>query len=281
MSDYDLAYATLLHALTDDRRLGRETDLRVNGRTGVRTRELRGGASLKLDLSTDILPIPGNRAYYPKVAAAETAWQLMGTKDPSFMMEHAPRLWEKFIEDGEIKAAYGWRWRNAFGRDQLIDAIVALYDDPTSRQCWVQAWDPSSDGLGRKGPKNIPCPVGFTLNLDGDRRLHTCVFIRSSDAYVGLPYDVMNYAMLTKAIARTLEAEAGTLHVTLANVHLYEPHWAMAIEDLSSPWHLPEQYLMSDKRIPDILADPGSYTLGHVHMRPNPSAPRRFPEVIE
>lgn len=281
MNNYDNAYALLLHHLMNDNELGQSVSLRTNERTGVRVRELCGGASMKLDLSDERVPIPGNRAYYPKAAAAETAWQLHGTKDPAFMMKHAPRLWEKFIEDGEIKSAYGWRWRHAFGRDQIVDAIIALSNDETSRQCWIQAWDPSSDGLGRKGPKNIPCPVGFTLNVDANKSLHTCVFIRSSDAYVGLPYDVMNYAMLTAVFARTLNLALGSLHVTLANVHLYEPHWDLAREDLETGWYAHGGWRLSSKGMPEIMADPDGYVFGHAHMRPHPLAPRRFPEVIE
>lgn len=201
----------------------------TNGRTGVKVKMLRGGHSFKLGLS-DGLPVAGNRRYWPHVAAAEVAWQFMGTRDPAFVLKHAPKLWSKFVEDGELKAAYGYRWREHFGRDQLALALEALRRDPSNRQVYLSAWDPGADGLGQPGqPKNIPCPVGFSLTRTGGF-VHCSVFIRSSDVFVGLPYDVMAYALTLDAVAASLEARPGTLHVTLAHPHLYAPH-LQATED--------------------------------------------------
>jgi thymidylate synthase len=199
----------------------------TNARTGVRIKMLQGATSFKLDLRGGRLPLPGNRRYYPRVAAAEVAWQLMGTRDPSFIVGKAPKMWEKFIEDGQLKTAYGWRWREAFGRDQLALLVDALRDDPTNRQLYVSAWDPRSDGLGGPQPKNIPCPVGFSVSRFMDD-LHMSVFVRSSDVFVGLPYDVMGYALTLDAVAATVGCRPATLHFTLAHPHLYEPHWLAA-----------------------------------------------------
>ena len=197
----------------------------TNARTGVEVRVLPGAYSFRLDLGNDRLPVPGNRAYFPHVAAAECAWQTLGTKDPEFILRHAPKLWSKFVEDGELKTAYGYRWCEHFGRDQIALAVAALRADPSNRQVWVQAWDPSSDGLGQPGqPKNIPCPVGFSLTRT-DVRLHMSVFLRSSDVFVGLPYDVMGYGLLLDMLGAELNATPGFLHFTLAHAHLYKPHF--------------------------------------------------------
>lgn len=250
----------------------------VNARTGVRVATAGGTRSLNIDLRK--LELPGNRALYPKVAAAELAWMLQGTKSPDFIMKFAPKLWGKFIEDGEIKAAYGWRWRKAFVRDQLLWAKCALRDDPSNRQCWVTAWDASSDGCGWPvQPKNIPCPVGFSLNIIG-RKLYMALFIRSSDAYVGLPYDVMVYAMLANLLATELCVDPGELHVTLANVHLYEPHWAMAHEDLGNIWK-PES--LDFPRLTEHFATGHPEVLVEAFSRYKPPAdiPRRLPELVE
>lgn len=218
----------------------------LNARTSTRIKMLQGAHSFKLDLRSGRMPLPGNRRYYPRVAAAEVAWQLMGTRDPSFIVGKAPKMWEKFIEYEEVrlggrdaddddevkqvavlKTAYGWRWREAFGRDQLALLVDALRDDPTNRQLYVSAWDPRSDGLGGPQPKNIPCPVGFSVSRFLDD-LHMSVFVRSSDVFVGLPYDVMGYALTLDAIAATVGCRPATLHFTLAHPHLYEPHWLAA-----------------------------------------------------
>jgi len=207
----------------------------TNARTKTKIKMLQGGHSFKLDLTAGALPIAGNRRYYPHIAAAETAWQLMGTKDPAFIVGKAPKLWSKFVEDGELKTAYGWRWREAFGRDQLALATDELMNNPTNRQLFISAWDPSSDGLGGEQPKNIPCPVGFTVSRFGDD-LHMSVFIRSSDVFVGLPYDVMCYALTADAIAATAGLRPSTLHITLAHPHLYEPHWDAVKACLTGDW---------------------------------------------
>lgn len=251
----------------------------LNTRTRTRVRTAYGARSFIVDLSKG-LELPGNRAYYPKVAAAEVAWMLMGTKDPAFVMKHAPKLWGKFIEDGELAAAYGHRWRQAFGRDQISWMVSALRRDPSNRQCWVQAWDPRFDGLGYPDqPKNIPCPVGFTANII-DGKLHLALFIRSSDAYVGLPYDTMAYGMLASLIGRELGIPLGTLHITLANVHLYEPHWALAEDDFEHLWR-PETLPFTGQSLSDVEFNPESFVTGWAQYKPSTELPRKLPELIE
>ncbi|TAL43458.1 MAG: hypothetical protein EPN91_06330, partial [Salinibacterium sp.] len=72
----------------------------LNERTGVRIKALPGGASFKLDLSSGTVPEPGNRRTFPGVAAAELAWQVLGTRDATFIMQHAPKVWGKFLDVG-------------------------------------------------------------------------------------------------------------------------------------------------------------------------------------
>jgi thymidylate synthase len=223
---FNQSYSTLLTRL-----MSPEAVEEKNARTDVAIRALPGGESFKLHMNST-LPMATNRAYYPHVAAAETAWQFMGTKDPEFILRHAPKLWSKFVEDGELKTAYGYRWSKAFGRDQLQMAIDQLKINPTNRQLVVMAWDASCDGLGQPDqPKNIPCPIGFTLSaLAG--ALHMSVFIRSSDVFVGLPYDVMCYALTLDAIASEVGLVPGTIHFSLAHAHIYKPHWLVAKANL-------------------------------------------------
>jgi thymidylate synthase len=223
----------------------------INARTKAKIKMIQGGYSFKLDLTNGRLPVAGNRRYYPHVAAAETAWQFMGTQDPTFIVGKAPKLWSKFVEtevyeddrgNGPrqftrevLKTAYGYRWRKAFGRDQIALACHELINHPTNRQLFISAWDPSSDGLGGDQPKNIPCPVGFTVSRFQDD-LHMSVFIRSSDVFVGLPYDVMCYALTMDAIAATAGIRPASLHVTLAHPHLYEAHWSATEACLTGNW---------------------------------------------
>lgn len=209
-----------------------------NSRTKARIHVIPGGCSFKIDLDSGTLPVAGNRRYWPHIAAAETAWQFLGTTCPDFILEHAPKLWEKFVEDGELKAAYGYRWRENFGRDQIELALEALAADPTNRQIYISSWDPATDGLGQPNqPKNIPCPVGFTVNVV-DNQVHMSVFIRSSDIFVGLPYDVMSYALTLDAIASSLNKAPGSLHITMAHAHLYQVHY----DDLTKNLDLEDKF---------------------------------------
>ena len=230
----------------------------VNTRTGVKIKMLEGGYSFKLDISSGKLPVAGNRRYFPRVAAAEVAWQFMGTQDPAFILAKAPKIWQDFVEDGKLETAYGYRWRRHFGRDQIAEAISELKGNPTNRQLYIYAWDPHSDGLGSPTqPKNIPCPVGFSLTRS-ENQLHCSVFLRSSDVFVGLPYDVMSYALTVDAIASTCGLAPGTLHFTLAHAHIYEPHWDDTVHSLNST-----EWLSVEPNLP-------GYTVGMIERGPEP-----------
>lgn len=192
-----------------------------------------------------LIPVLGNRRYSLKVASAEAAWQAMGTRDASFIMQHAPKLWKKFLvasTGGEIiEAAYGWRWQSYFGTNQIEVALRRLSEDPTCRQVWVSAWDPMTDmenSLREPPMLNIPCPVGFGLNIIANK-LNMTVMIRSSDMLVGLPYDMLCYMLTLDMLKCELvkyglaELRLGTIHFTMAHAHYYEAQREVAMHMLS------------------------------------------------
>lgn len=227
-----------------------EGRVETNERTGVKVRVGRGGTSFRVDLSDGVLPTIGFRKTFPRSAAAEVAWYLQGLREVDFIRQYAP-LWDKFVEpievDGAIlegvAAAYGYRWRHHFKRDQIGEAIEALRRDPSDRRVFISAWDPAVDGLGTVGQRNVPCPTNFTLSVH-NRELHSSLFLRSSDIFVGLPYDVMGHALLMDAIAQELGGlSLGVMHVTLAHAHLYEPHWQMTEEAFREAPVVPQLYL--------------------------------------
>lgn len=226
---FHLAYGKLLRELLES------NITEKNKRTGTLIKTLPGAVSFKLDLRSGKLPTCGHRRLHPKTAAAEVAWYLKGERDVTWLAKHCP-IWNKFVEaDGvTIKAAYGYRWREHFLRDQIGLAIKALYEDASNRRVYIGAWDPGIDGMDAMGQKNVPCPVGFTLSLVGDE-LHSSLMLRSSDVFVGLPYDVMGHVILMQVIVDSINARAdsavcklGSAHFTLAHPHLYEAHWEMA-----------------------------------------------------
>lgn len=210
----------------------------VNQRTGVEISMLRGGYCFKLDLADGRLPVQGLRKTYPKTAAAELAWFLQGDKSVRWLERHT-KIWSKFVEDDghTVLASYGYRWRRHFGRDQILGAVSALSANPTDRRVFVSAWDPAGDGLGEQNQRNVPCPVGFTFSVTGGE-MHSSLVIRSSDVFVGLPYDVMGHAMLMQVVAASVSqtlgrcVRPGTMTVTLAHPHLYACHYEFAREAL-------------------------------------------------
>jgi thymidylate synthase len=222
-----LSYCTLLREL-----LYHGVD-EFNERTGTRIKVLPTPVSLLIDVRNGKMPVPGNRKMHVKTAAVEAAWFLRGDQDTEFLRKHGCKIWDQFLEDDgvTIKRAYGFRWRRFFGRDQIRMAIDALRKNPSDRRVWISAWDPASDGLGEMGQKNVPCPVGFTLAIVAGR-LNLTLFKRSTDVFVGLPYDVMGLFLVQSLIARELGVETGWFHVTMAHPHLYEAHWEMAKESL-------------------------------------------------
>lgn len=228
--DFQAVYRALLWRL-----LSGHAFEEVNERTGAVIFASPVPVHFNLDLRGGRLPLCGIRKTFPRTAAAEVAWFLLGSKDVSFIREYAP-IWDKFVEeDGTtVAGAYGHRWREHFGRDQVAKAVEALRDNPTDRRVVVMAWDPGGDGLGVPS-KNVPCPLGFTLSIV-DGRLNSALFIRSSDVFVGLPYDVMGHALLMAAIAASIGGlkGLGTMSVTLAHPHLYGVHEQMALEALKS-----------------------------------------------
>lgn len=235
-----------------------EGGLSHNARTGHAVYIAEAPQVLTFDLRERCYPLLNNRRHFPHIAAAELAWQLMGTRDPAFIVEQAPKLWSKFVRNGELETAYGWRWRHRFGRDQLALAIDTLKREPSNRQLYISSWDPHSDGLGQPGqPPNIPCPVGFSVTQVRGL-LNMSVFIRSSDVFVGLPYDLLNYAMLLDAIANSTGFEPAHLQILLANAHIYHVHSDMARTN-HAPEHFVSRMPLVSWTIEDIEAEPHGY----------------------
>lgn len=232
-----------------------------NARTGTTIKVVPGGLAFKLDLNDGILPTCGLRLTRPYISAAEVAWCILGHDHINWLRKHTT-VWDEFAAlplDGhrKLKEAYGNRWRHTFGRDQLQLAIQTLHNDPTDRRVWISSWDPSCDGLGATGQKTVPCPVGFTLSILNNR-LQSSLMIRSSDLYMGLPYDVMRHALLMQVIAQTLQVALGFMQVTLAHPHLYEKQWDIARQmtlldhyAVAPPMPMPSWSIQAVENIPD------------------------------
>ncbi len=210
------------------------TETTVNERTGAEIHFIPEGFTMNFPIE-HILPTISVRRTFPRTAAVENMWVLTGSPSLTRLHQHGIHIWDNFVdEDGDVSTAYGWRYRNYFHRDQLKMAIEHLSEQPTSRQVWISAWDPGRDGLGDDPSPNFPCPVGFNVHRSKEG-LHSTLVMRSSDVFMGLPYDVMGHAYLLAAIAASIDPELDvvSMQVVLAHPHLYSCHIDMAREALA------------------------------------------------
>lgn len=188
------------------------------------------GMHFSIDIEKDGFPILTLRKIPIKAPVAEQAWFIMGSRKPEDFLRDYTKIWDAFTNPGDVvTVAYGYRWRKHFGRDQLALLIDLLRNEPGSRHGVVIAWDPSQDGLSLQKKMNVPCPYSFTVNIIGGR-LHLHNIVRSNDAILGVPFDVMGFALLQCILAQELGVKPGIYSHSISNAHIYDTHYEAAKE---------------------------------------------------
>ncbi len=222
MTTFDRVYLDALG------RIYHEGETVQNERTGFSTRAIPG-VTYELQPASGF-PLLTVRKMFPKFFCAETVWFIAGHKHAGFLQQFT-KGWDSFLEaDGTVETAYGYRWRHHFGRDQLIELVEHLREEPTSRQGVVIMWDPSDDGLRAPKKKNVPCPFTWTVNIIGGK-LNLHVVIRSNDMVLGNPNDTADFALLQAMLAQELAVAVGKLTVSISHAHIYENQFE-AVEDI-------------------------------------------------
>ncbi len=189
------------------------------------------GVTLRVDVG-ESFPVLTLRKIPLKLFIAEQVWFLTGQNDPTWLRQFT-KIWDDFLEDdGTVKAAYGYRWRHHFGRDQLEQLVDHLSENSASRHGVIVTWDPANDGLGVDTKKNLPCPYTFTVNIAGGK-LHLHNMIRSNDMVLGCPHDVAGFALLQCILAERLGVEPGIYTHSISNAHIYDNHDDAAREIVS------------------------------------------------
>lgn len=201
----------------------------VNGRTKHETAAIPG-MHFSIDIEKQGFPLLTLRKIPVKLFVAEQVWFVMGSRKPADFLRDYTRIWDDFTNPGDVvTVAYGYRWRNHFGRDQLGQLVSHLDNDPSSRHGVIVTWDPGADGLGGVSKKNVPCPYTFTVNIIGDRlNLHNMV--RSNDMILGFPHDVAGFALLQCILAQKLGVKTGIYSHSISNAHVYDTHYETAKE---------------------------------------------------
>ena len=223
MTTYDTIYQNLLTKIMQ------EGIREMNTRTGHETAAIPG-MHFSIDLEKDGFPLLSLRKIPVKLFVAEQVWFIMGSRKPADFLREFTHIWDAFTNPGDVlTAAYGYRWRGHFGRDQLGLLVELLQKDPSSRHGVVVTWDPTSDGLGGVGKKNVPCPYTFTVNIIGGR-LHLHNIVRSNDMILGFPHDVAGFALLQSFLAQKLGVRPGIYSHSISNAHVYDIHYEAANE---------------------------------------------------
>ncbi len=231
MTNFDLKYQLIIKDIMEN---GIEE---YHDRTGKKVRALPG-VQFQIDIERDGFPILTLRKNPFKSAIAEVIWFISGEKDPAFLRKFT-KMWDLFLEeDGTIAAAYGYRWKHHFGRDQLGKLVELLEKEPTSRHGVVVTWDPRDDGYGGTPKKNVPCPYTFTVNIIGGR-LHLHNIIRSNDMILGCPFDTFGFSLLLCILAQKLNVKPGIYTHSISNAHIYENHYTGAEEIIKRTNHHP------------------------------------------
>lgn len=221
MTQFDSQYQKAIHEIMNT---GSEE---YNERTEHKTKIIPG-ITFHLD---DGFPLLTLRKIPIKIFVAEQIWFLTGSNRPDEFLNDFTKIWDDFTEeDGTVSAAYGYRWRKHFGRDQIANLIQHLKEQPGSRHAVVITWDPSDDGLGcGTKKKNVPCPYTFTVNIIANK-LHLHSIVRSNDMILGCPHDVAGFALLQYILAAKLGVKPGRLTHSISNAHVYDIHYKVAWE---------------------------------------------------
>ena len=253
----------------------------LNERTGHKTKILPG-VTFHLDAGFPLLTL---RKIPIKLFIAEQIWFIMGSKNPDDFVNKFTPIWKDFTEeDGTIPAAYGYRWRKHFGRDQLGSLLNLLEKEQGSRHGVVVTWDPADDGLGvGTQKKNVPCPFVWTVNVVGNK-LHLHNIVRSNDMMLGCPHDVAGFALLQAILAGKLGLKIGTLTHSISNAHIYDTHYDQAWKLIDRESKHPEVFFEAQKDYFE-RAEAGDETLvdeifGKLNSGYNPMGPIKGMKIV-
>ncbi len=221
MTEFDRKYSDCLRQILEH---GIEE---VNERTGHKVKAIPG---MHFQVENGF-PLLSLRKISPRVFAAEQVWFMMGSRKPVEFIDQYTKIWNDFTNiNGVVNSAYGFRWRQFFGRDQIGLLVKLLEKEPSSRHGVVIAWDAASDGLNPDlKKKNVPCPISFTVNIIGNK-LHFHTIFRSNDMVVGCPFDVAGFALLQRILAARLGVGVGVYSHSISNAHIYDVHYEAAAE---------------------------------------------------
>lgn len=216
-------------------------------RTGVGTYS-KFGQMIRYNIS-DGFPLITTKKVYLKGIIAELLWFLKGDTNIKFLHDHKCHIWDEWAdENGDLGPIYGKQWTdwNGEGINQIQNAIDILQENPSSRRILVSAWNPSQlDEMAL-----YPCHVLFQFYVRDDNYLDCCLYQRSADMFLGVPFNLASYSLLTMMMAQQVGLKPGEFVWVGGDCHIYTNHIKQAQELLSrKPYPLPEMHIRKAKDI--------------------------------
>lgn len=207
---------------------------RKNDRTGTGTLSVFG-YQMRFDLAAGF-PLVTTKKVHFKSIVHELLWFLEGRTNTRYLNRHGVTIWDEWADaNGDLGPIYGKQWRDWQGHDQIQTVLDTLERDPDSRRMLVSSWNVAE--LGNMALS--PCHALFQFYV-GDGRLSCQLYQRSADVFLGVPFNIASYAMLTMMIAQQSRLGLGDFIWTGGDVHLYLNHLDQAREQLTrTPYPLP------------------------------------------
>ncbi|MAG57393.1 MAG: thymidylate synthase [Planctomycetes bacterium] len=236
-------------------------------RTGTGTRSVFGW-QMRFDLQDGFPAVTTKKLHFRSIIH-ELLWFLQGSTNITYLRENKVRIWDEWAdESGELGPVYGSQWRSwpaPDGRhiDQIAGVVQRIKNDPDSRRLIVSAWNVAEvDAMALP-----PCHTMFQFHVAGGR-LSCQLYQRSADIFLGVPFNIASYALLTAMIAQVTGLLPGTFVHTLGDAHLYLNHLEQVETQLArDPHPLPE--LRLDPAVTEIDA----FRFEHIEIREYVSHP--------
>jgi thymidylate synthase len=219
-----------------------------NDRTGTGTRSVFG-YQMRFDLAEGF-PLVTTKKLHLRSIIYELLWFLRGETNVGYLNQHGVTIWNEWADaDGELGPIYGFQWRSwptPDGRwlDQMQEVLDAIAENPDSRRLIVSAWNVAE--LSRMALP--PCHVLFQFYV-AEGRLSCQLYQRSADVFLGVPFNIASYALLTMMVAQVCDLQLGEFVHTLGDAHLYNNHLEQTRTQLSrEPRSLPTMKLNPEVR---------------------------------
>ena len=215
-------------------------------RTGTGTRSIFGH-QMRFDLGQGF-PLLTTKKLHLKSIIYELLWFLAGDTNARYLQEHGVRIWNEWADpDGSLGHIYGYQWRSwpdyrGGSIDQITQAVNDIVNNPESRRIIVSAWN-----VGDLDNMNLPPCHAFFQFYVADGRLSLQLYQRSADCFLGVPFNIASYALLTMMVAQVTGLKPGDFIHTLGDTHIYHNHFDQVKLQLTrEPRPLPRMMINPD-----------------------------------